>query len=135
MGNFESTLGLLDRMATTMSGFENAYSTVLSTFLKDAVADMRALDKILNKLDVAPIDVTIDSLAKKLHINKESIQIEHKPININMTMNITFNAEEFTKDIMKSAATLVKTDRLPNLADIGASHKSTFVDNPNKARY
>ena len=135
MGNFESTLGLLDRMATTMSGFENAYSTGLSTFLKDAVADMRALDKILNKLDVAPIDVTIDSLAKKLHINKESIQIEHKPININMTMNITFNAEEFTKDIMKSAATLVKTDRLPNLADIGASHKSTFVDNPNKARY
>ena len=135
MGNFESTLGLLDRMATTMSGFENAYSNGLSTFLEDAVADMRALDKILNKLDVAPIDVTIDSLAKKLHINKESIQIEHKPININMTMNITFNAEEFTKDIMKSAATLVKTDRLPNLADIGASHKSTFVDNPNKARY
>lgn len=105
---FDQTLNRLGDMATAMSTFRNAYGVGLASFLNEAVADMRALNNILNKLEIDPIDVTIDKLADKLLIKRQDIQIQSKPININLTMNVSFKAEEFVKDIFKVAGSLTK---------------------------
>jgi hypothetical protein len=105
---FDYTLGRLGDMAVAMETFKDAYGEGLATFLGEAVADMRALDNILSKLEIDPIDVTIDKLANKLLIQRQDIEIQNKPININLTMNVSFKAEEFVKDIFKVAGSLSK---------------------------
>jgi hypothetical protein len=123
---FQSSLMMLDDMALTMQNFKGAYAEGLATFLHEAVEDIRELDKILSKLEMDPIDVTIDKLAQKLIIDNKDIQIEHKPINITLNMNVTFKAEEFVKDIFKVAN---------NQAKNGKTDVVAFLQNPSDPKY
>lgn len=72
------------------------------------LTDMAELDAALTDLHIGPIDAKIDRLAKNLEVSRESISINHKPININLQMNVSFAAENFTKDIFKVAGKLTK---------------------------
>ena len=72
------------------------------------VKDMKELDELLASIDIGPIDGVITKLGKNMEISKEQISINHKPINISLTMNVSFDAKSFTKDVFKVAGQLTK---------------------------
>jgi len=120
-----NSFGAVERVISGYSGIvtslEGAYIGVVADSVVAMVQDINDLNTMLSELNIDDIGITIDSLAQKLNISRDDIQIEHKPINIHMTMNISFDAPEFTKDILKSAATLIKTSQVPSLDQIGKS--------------
>jgi len=103
-----TTFDKIKPASQAIGSFTKAAQAEIVEQVRDAVVSMNELDEILKDLHIGPIDATIDRLAKNMEISKESISINHKPININLQMHVSFKAEEFTKDVFKVAGKLTK---------------------------
>jgi len=121
-----TTISNFGELARVIDTFANSYAEGMHSFIADAVSDIRALDDVLARLEVDALDVTIDKLSEKLQIHREKVQIENKPINITLNMNVSFKAEEFVKDIFKVAN---------NQAKKGKTDVVAFLQNPNDPKY
>lgn len=120
------TISNFDELARAIDTFANSYAEGMHSFIADAVSDLRDLDNVLARLEIDALDVTIDKLSEKLQIHREKVQIENKPINITLNMNVSFKAEEFVKDIFKVAN---------NQAKKGKTDVVAFLQNPNDPKY
>jgi len=108
-------VGLADVVKTTsavMSDFSTLYSYDLVSYVQQTVEDMNALNALLDDISVPNIDSVVDSLNNKLVVDNKQIQIQHKPINITLNMQVTFKAEEFVTDIFKVANNQIRKGKV-----------------------
>jgi hypothetical protein len=110
IANLGSTLGTLEKLGTTVSSFKTKYGEGVATYLNAAVSDMQELDRILEKIEINDLDTTIDNMNGKLIVKRQNFEFSHKPVHVTINMKVSFNAENFTKDIFKVAGQMVKAD-------------------------
>jgi hypothetical protein len=106
---------LADVVKTTsavMSDFSTLYSNDLVSYVQQTVNDMNELNALLDDISVPSIDSVVDSLNNKLVVDNKQIQIQHKPINITLNMQVTFKAEEFVTDIFKVANNQIRKGKV-----------------------
>lgn len=100
-------------LGTLSKEFADNYQKDIILNVRNAVDALNNLDHILNDINVGDIDTTIRDLNSKLIIGGKKIQIENKPININMSLNIQFDSLKFTESVFAVA------DRASRLDDPG----------------
>jgi methyl-accepting chemotaxis protein len=123
---FPTAIANINELSNVIDTFASSYSEGMYTYVSDVADNLNELDNILSRLEIDPLDVTIDRLSEKLQVHKDNVRIENKPINVSLTMNVTFKAEEFVRDIFKVANNQVKA---------GKGDVLDFIKHPDDEKY
>ena len=108
LGKLESVLTRANLVGNLAKEFGSKYSGDLVTYVEKAANELADLDKFLSDIRIGDLDTTIDNLNNKLLINNKKINIESKPININMNLNVNFDALKFTTSVFTVASNATK---------------------------
>ena len=108
LGKLESVLTRANSVGNLAKEFGDKYSGDLVTYVEKAANELTELDRLLSDIRIGSLDATIDNLNNKLLINNKKINIESKPININMNLNVNFDALKFTTSVFTVASNATK---------------------------
>jgi hypothetical protein len=117
LGNLESVLTRMSSTGNLAKEFGDKYSGDLVAYVEKAADELAELDEFLSDLKMGSLDATVDSLNSKLLINNKKIKIESKPININMNLNVQFDALKFTTSVFTVASSATKQDGNSRIAN------------------
>lgn len=110
LGKLENVLTRAHSVGNLAKEFGDKYSGDLVAYVQKTANELVELDKFLDDIKIADLDATIDNLNSKLLINNKKINIESKPININMSLNVQFDALKFTNSVFTVASNAVKME-------------------------
>jgi hypothetical protein len=85
----------------------NNYSDFIRNTIIDSLYAMDELNNLLDQIQMKDIDLTVDDIAKEVSFGRK-VAIEHRPINIHMNLKVKFDAELFTKSILKTTGMLIE---------------------------
>jgi len=138
--NLLAFMGKADDIAVAMGMIGSkteAYSTAYTESIKDSISGaidaMYELNEMLNDIHLKPIDVVVEDFAKKMITSKE-VGIENKPINIHMIMNLTIDAEEFTKTVLTTTGKLVNQNNMSVGSLVNALANNQEIDSLERPR-
>lgn len=86
--------------------------------VKAIVDDIKAVNDALADLGTINVNATIDKLGEALQLKTEVLNIERKPIELSVNLNLTMKAEDITKEIFDVAAKLAKKEGVPGTEPI-----------------
>ncbi len=100
-----------DEIGNKFSGVSNSLAEVSSgnfgTVAKEVAKDIVEMNKALASIDPVKMGVTLDRLGENLSFKNEVLNIERKPVTVNVDLKLTIKAEEFVKDYEKVKATMI----------------------------
>ena len=114
---FETLLVNSFEAGTMAKQFAATYANDIVAHVEKAVAGIEAIDDLLSDIEIQPLNTAIDSLNSKLLVNNQKIKIENKPININMNLNVQFDALKFTTSVFTVASNAMKLDANSSLTN------------------
>ncbi len=85
-----------------------------SSIVQAVVDDIRAVNDALADLGDININSTIDRIGDGLQLKKEVLNIERKPIQMTVNLNLAMKAEDIAKEIFKVAAKLSEKESEPD---------------------
>jgi len=125
--NLEKSLATLDKLGKVVEKFKTRYSEGVAEYLDAAVKDMKELDKVLSKIEINDLQTTVNNLNGALTVTRHNFEFEHKPVQVTINMQVTFNAQTFTRDIFTVAADIVKKDQLGSIQDLAVPSPTTVA--------
>jgi uncharacterized protein YoxC len=72
----------------------------LSGVVRAVVADIASINKSLANLGNIDVNATVDRLGENLQLKNEVLNIERKPIQMTVNLNLTMKAEDIAKEIL-----------------------------------
>ena len=115
--NSAALIQRINQVADMMQQFSKIYKADLVTHVESVVSEINELNALLSDIEIGDVNSTIDSLNSKLLINNKQIKIENKPININMNLNVQFDALKFTTSVFTVASSATKQDGNSRIAN------------------
>jgi hypothetical protein len=126
----ENVMNHAMNLGTLSKEFADNYQKDIILNVRNAVDALNNLDHILSDVNVGDIDTTIRDLNSRLIIGGKKIQIENKPININMSLNIQFDSLKFTESVFTVADRASRLDTAGmNAMDRVTKQKTTSLQN------
>ena len=100
-----------EEIGKKFSGITTALTEVSSgnfgTIAKEAAKDIVKMNDALASLDPVKMDATLDRLGENLSFKNEVLNIERKPVVVNIDLNLSIKAEEFVKDYEKVKSNMI----------------------------
>ena len=116
-----------------LAGFMPDYfkvSDMLSTYKEKTMAplvtaivdDIKAVNSALESLGDIQMDATVEKIGKNLGIKDSIIQLERKPITMNVQLNLTMKADDIAKEIFDVSAKMINANpNDPSIKNIAAA--------------
>jgi len=98
--SLDSTLSTLDSK-DLVTKLEKYRELSLGSSVKAVVDDIKLINSVLEDLGEIRVKSTIDKLGEKLKLETEVLNIERKPIQLNINLDLTMKAEDVEKNLMK----------------------------------
>ena len=100
-----------EEIGNKFSGITTALTEVSSgnfgTVAKEAAKDIVKMNDALASLDPVKMDATLDRLGENLSFKNEVLNIERKPVVVNIDLKLSIKAEEFVKDYEKVKSNMI----------------------------
>jgi hypothetical protein len=103
--------GTVDRMTQTVSHLQTFSSLQLGSIVSAVTEDIKAVNDALANLGDIDVNATVDHLGEALQLKTEVLNIERKPIQMTVNLNLTMKAEDIAKEILEvSQKATLKSD-------------------------
>ena len=100
-----------EEIGNKFSGITTALTEVSSgnfgTIAKETAKDIVEMNKALATLDPIKMDATLDRLGENLSFKNEVLNLERKPVVVNIDLKLSIKAEEFVKDYEKVKSNMI----------------------------
>jgi hypothetical protein len=96
-----------NKFSGTSASLAQVSSGKFGTVAKEAAKDIVEMNKALASLDPVKMDATLDRLGENLSFKNEVLNIERKPVVVNIDLNLSIKAEEFVKDYEKVKSNMI----------------------------
>ena len=100
-----------EEIGKKFSGITTALTEVSSgnfgTIAKEAAKDIVKMNDALASLDPVKMDATLDRLGENLSFKNQVLDIERKPVVVNIDLKLSIKAEEFVKDYEKVKSNMI----------------------------
>jgi len=100
-----------EEIGNKFSGITTALAEVSSgnfgTIAKEAAKDIVKMNDALSSLDPVKMDATLDRLGENLSFKNEVLNLERKPVVVNIDLKLSIKAEEFVKDYEKVKSNMI----------------------------
>jgi len=98
----------LQATSTNLASFRDAQ---LGSLVSAVVEDIKAINDSLASLGDVDVNATVDHLGEALQLKTEVLNIERKPIQMTVNLNLTMKAEDIAKEILEvSQKATLKSD-------------------------
>jgi hypothetical protein len=124
LGRLESILANAQSVGELAKDFKNMYAKDIVTIIESTVSELNELSSLLADIDIGTVDAVVDNLNSKFLSSNRKISIENKPININMSLNVQFDALKFTTSVFTVADRAQRMDT----ADFNKLDRKTKVN-------